>query len=112
MEVGGIEGGCICRGVLSAARELGVDTDTVVNEFRKDRHHESLQRAEHSARLAGLISTKSVPEPPFAKPGAVSRGSASSSSARRGVFQNPHNQQASLSPSGVLGSGKRRRPWK
>jgi len=68
LEVGGTHGGAICRGVLAAADELGIDTDSVVDPFRKERHRESLERAQHASRLMDLISSN-VPEPPFARPG-------------------------------------------
>ncbi len=74
LEVGGVQGGATCRGVLEAARELGVDGHTVVEGFRKDRHRESFERAEHSERLVQLIGGR-VPEPPFARPGSGGRGS-------------------------------------
>lgn len=69
LEVGGVQGGAICRGALAAADEMGVDRESVISDFRKDRHNDALGRAEHYARLAGHVS-KRVPEPPFPKPGA------------------------------------------
>lgn len=69
LEVGGVQGGAICRGALAAADELGVSRESVVSDFRKDRHREALGRAEHYSRLAAHISKK-VPEPPFPRPGA------------------------------------------
>jgi hypothetical protein len=67
LEVGGALGGAICRGVLSAADELSIDPDSVVDDFRKERHRESLERAERSLFLANHVSN-SVPEPPFKRP--------------------------------------------
>ena len=67
LETGGAEGAIVCRGVLVAADELGIDTDSVVDGFRKDRHRESLERGEHAARLVQTIGGK-VPEPPFSRP--------------------------------------------
>ena len=75
LEAGGVAGAAICRGVLDAADELGVDKHAVVDGYRKERHRESLERAEHSERLVGLIGG-GVPEPPFGRPGAArGRGS-------------------------------------
>ena len=68
LEAGGTQGGIICRGVLAAADELGIDAGSVVDGFRKDRHREALERAQVSERLAGTVGG-SVPEPPFKKPG-------------------------------------------
>ncbi len=81
LEVGGVQGAIICRGVLAAADELGVDTDSVVDSFRKPRHHEALQRARHAERLAFTIGGK-APEPPFPRPG--SRAARRASLAQRG----------------------------
>jgi len=72
LEVGGVQGGAICRGVLSVCDELGIDANVVVDSFRKQRHHESLERAQHAAHLTQYIS-KRVPEPPFRKPGSIQR---------------------------------------
>jgi hypothetical protein len=69
LEIGGMQGGVICRGVLMAADELGVDTSQVVDGFRKQRHHESLERARHAERVADLIGTRIKVEPPFPRPG-------------------------------------------
>jgi hypothetical protein len=68
LEVGGVQGGAICRGVLEAADELGVDKHAAVDPFRKERHRESLECAERSERLTRLIGGR-VPEPPFPRPG-------------------------------------------
>jgi hypothetical protein len=68
LEVGGAQGGIVCRGVLAAADELGVDAHSIVDGFRKDRHRESLERGEHSGRLARTVGG-SVPPPPFPRPG-------------------------------------------
>ena len=72
METGGVQGGAICRDVLSACDELGIEVNAVVDSFRKERHHEALQRAQQAARLAQYIG-KRVPEPPFRKPGSAQR---------------------------------------
>jgi hypothetical protein len=69
LEIGGMQGGVICRGVLMAADELGVDTNAVVDEFRKPRHREILEKAGHAERVADLIGTRLKVEPPFPRPG-------------------------------------------
>jgi hypothetical protein len=69
LEIGGMQGGVICRGVLAAADELGIDTNTVVDEFRKPRHREILEKASHAERVADLIGTRLNVEPPFPRPG-------------------------------------------
>ena len=69
LEIGGMQGGVICRGVLMAADELGSDTGAVVHGFRKERHHKALESAHHAERLAGLIGKRIAVEPPFPRPG-------------------------------------------
>jgi hypothetical protein len=69
LEIGGVHGGSICRGVLSAAEELGIDEHSVVDEFRKERHRQSYARAERSLQLASFIGKKADSlEPPFKPP--------------------------------------------
>jgi hypothetical protein len=65
LEVGGMEGGVICRGVLMAADELGADASAVVDGFRKQRHRKALESAHHAERVAGLIGKQINAEPPF-----------------------------------------------
>ncbi len=84
LEVGGVQGGAVCRGVLEAAEELGVDRHAVVDGYRKDRHRESFERAEHYGRLTDLIGG-GVPEPPFAKPGS-GRGSDFHAGGSKAIF--------------------------
>jgi len=72
LETGSVQGGAICRGVLSACDELGIDANAVVDGFRKERHHESLERSQHAARLVQYIGTR-VPEPPFKRPSSAQR---------------------------------------
>jgi hypothetical protein len=68
LEVGGVQGGAICRGVLLACEELGVDTNAVVDPFRKQTHRDSLEHAQHVERLLFTVGGK-PPEPPFPRPG-------------------------------------------
>jgi len=106
INTGGVEGAVACRGTLMAAQELGVDADSFLNDLREDKHLESLDKARRLTTMSQAIS-KQVPEPPFPRPGSRARGSNN-----RNVLLRPRDQQVSLSPSGALGSGKRRRPWK
>ena len=113
LEVGGVEGGAVCRGVLVAARELGVDRHAVVDPFRKERHRESLAEAEHRERLVGLIGG-TVPEPPFARAGREQRGKPWEGGPPRAVLV--PRERAPLpdaAPRGLPGHKKDRRPpWK
>ena len=108
LETGGVQGGAICRGVLDAADKLGVDRHSVIDAFRKERHRESLERAEHNERLASLIGGK-VPEPPFAKPGERKRvpGQYGHGS---GALLLPGRE--TLAPGTALRGKRRRAPWR
>jgi hypothetical protein len=104
LEIGGLQGASICRGVLSAADEVGVDADSIVDGFRTERHHESLQRSQQAARQLDLIGSD-VPEPPFADPSKGGR--------RRG--SEPRRQGTLLVPktTEIASVGRaRKRPWK
>jgi hypothetical protein len=92
LEIGGIEGGAICRGVLRASQELGVG-DAWLDSLRNDRQRESLDNARRLEHYAGLISVK-APEPPK---------SLRKSSGSRGGGQAPLLVPASGSP--ILASG-------
>jgi hypothetical protein len=103
LEIGGVQGASICRGVLSAADEVGVDVESVVDGFRTERHHESLQRSQQAARQLDLIGSD-VPEPPFPEPGKRTR---------RG--SEPRRQRAMLvekAPEIASVGRARKRPWK
>jgi hypothetical protein len=106
LEVGGMEGGVICRGVLMAADELGADASAVVDEFRKQRHRKSLESAHHAQRLAGLIGTRIDAEPPFPRPG--TRGSLARRASPR-VLLVPRAVQGASPQPGHGGSKKAKR---
>jgi hypothetical protein len=72
LEVGGVQGGSICRGVLTACDEFGVDVDSVVDDFRKERHRELLEDSQRAELLTNHIG-KRVPEPPFKPPAGTTR---------------------------------------
>lgn len=108
LETDGVQGAIICRGVLEAADELGMDKHSIVEGFRKDRHRESLERAQHNERLLDLIGGK-VPEPPFAKPDA--RRGRGSNEPRRGSGALLLPGREPLTP-GAASRSKRRPPWK
>ena len=67
LQIGGVQGGAICRGVLEAADELGVDKHQVVEGFRKQSHRNALSDSERASMLTQLIGSQ-IPQPPFARP--------------------------------------------
>ena len=67
LRIGGVQGGAICRGVLEAADELGLDRHQIVDGFRKQSHRNSLEDAERALMRTQLIG-KQIQEPPFQRP--------------------------------------------
>jgi hypothetical protein len=67
LEVGGVQGGAICRGVIGACEDFGIELDSVVDAFREDRHRQRLTHASEAGEQLDLISTN-VPQPPFPRP--------------------------------------------
>jgi len=70
LEIGGPMGGAICRAVISAADEYGVDEDSIVDSFRSERHKGLVESAQRNAIMLQSIG-KAIPEPPFKRPGTV-----------------------------------------
>jgi hypothetical protein len=107
LQIGDVQGGAICRGVLEAADELGVDKDQVVDAFRRQSHRNALQDAERASLLTQHIS-KQVPEPPSPNP-QLQRVKASG---RVGSYGGG-GQKAFLARPEVAANTKRSRPpWK
>ena len=76
LEVGGVEGGAICRGALRVAQELGLGDEWLP---RNDRQYELLDNARRLEHYAGLISTD-APKPPKSLSKTAGRGSYAQSS--------------------------------
>lgn len=67
LDAGGVLGGAICRGVISAAEDYGVELDAIVDEYRNDRQRKRLSDGERNREQLGYIGMR-VPEPPFDRP--------------------------------------------
>jgi hypothetical protein len=67
LQIGGVHGGAVCRGVLEAADELGLDRHQIVDSFRKQSHRNALEDTERAVMRSGLIG-KQIQEPPFKRP--------------------------------------------
>jgi hypothetical protein len=106
LQIGGVQGGAICRGVLEAADELGVDKDQVVDDFRRPSHRNALEDAQRASMLTQHIGS-SIPEPPFPNP----RLQRVKASGRVGSYGG--GQKAFLPRQQEVGTTKRSRPpWK
>jgi hypothetical protein len=72
LDEGGPGGGATVRAVYQLARDRGLDIHAIVEGHRKPHHHGALEDAERARMRANLVG-KSVPEPPFPRPGRKSR---------------------------------------
>ena len=67
VEVGGVQGGAICRAVVEVARDAGEDIHRIVDAHRRDSHRRALEDAQSAEMRLQLIG-KSVSQPPFPRP--------------------------------------------
>ena len=67
LEVGGAQGGAICRAVVEIARDAGEDIHHIVDAHRRDSHRRALEDAQSAEMRLQLIG-KSVSRPPFPRP--------------------------------------------
>ena len=73
LQVGGPQGGAICRAVYEIARDTGADIDSIVDEHRRDSHRRALEDAQNAEMRLQLIG-KSVSKPPFPHPDRLQQG--------------------------------------
>jgi hypothetical protein len=111
IKVGGVEGATSCKGVLMAAEELGVDPDSFLDGLRDDTHRAYQDKARRYSQMAQSIA-KGVPEPPFPKPGVTTTRGSIAGSRSKGVFQQPHGEQASTRFDGGPFGVRRKPAWK
>jgi hypothetical protein len=112
LEIGGVEGGAICRGALRAAEEMGQGTDWLP---RGERHIQQLDIARRLFHASGIISTE-APKPPKKLQAKRQRGSDFNYRPRR---QNPFADRSSGEPTDksgpstqLIGGRRSKRPWK
>jgi hypothetical protein len=73
LQIGGPQGGAICRAVYEIARDTGVDIDSIVDEHRRDSHRKALEDAQNTEMRLQLVG-KSVSKPPFPHPDRLHQG--------------------------------------
>ncbi len=105
IEIGGTEGGAVCRGVLRASRELGMG-DNWLDSVRNDSQRKSLDNARRFEYFSGLIST-SAPEPPKSLKEAAKRGAVRYRPPTPITVPRPNSLGVEPSPS--TGASKKRR---
>jgi hypothetical protein len=113
LDIGGPQGGAICRAVLTIARDRGIDIHQIVDSFRNDHHRGCLEDATMARQRAELVSSR-VPQPPFPHP----HHSRSATGTYRGRRENPFKKGDSevrgpeVSRSSAIFAKKRRPRWK
>jgi hypothetical protein len=109
-EIGGMQGGAICRAVTEIARDAGQDIHSIVDEYRKPYQRQALEDAQE-ARMRQQLIGKTVSKPPFPRPEQLMAQGGKGVGTYRG-------QQKTFMPttpgaSTKLFQGNRRRPhWK
>ena len=73
LQIGGPQGGAICRAVYEIARDTGVDIESIVDEHRRDSHRRALEDAQGAEMRLQLVG-KSVSKPPFPHPDKLHQG--------------------------------------
>ena len=110
LQIGGVQGGAICRGVLEAADELGVDKDPVLDDFRRQSHRNALEDAQRASMLTQHIGS-SIPEPPFPNP-RLQRVKASGRVGSYGAGGQKAFLPREQGPMETTTTRRRRPPWK
>ena len=110
LEVGGAQGGAICRAVVEIARDSGEDIHHIVDEYRRDSHRRALEDAQNAQMRRQLLG-KSVSQPPFPRPEELQGGSRGVGTYRgkQKAFMPNTNTRAGLTK---LFQGNRRSHWK
>ena len=110
LQIGGPQGGAICRAVYEIARDTGADIDAIVDTHRRDSHRRALEDAQNAEMRLQLVG-KSVSKPPFPHPDKLQQGGkeiGTYRSAKAGAFM-PGDRTALAKK---FAEGKRRPPWR
>jgi hypothetical protein len=107
LQVGGPQGGAICRAVVEIARDAGADINRIVDEHRKEHHRKALEDAQSAMMREQLIS-RSVSKPPFPHPDRLQQGGKGVGTYRNAPALIPTDRGALARKFG----SNRRRPWK
>jgi hypothetical protein len=106
LDIGGVQGGAICRAVISLAEDRGMSVDDIVDEHRRDWQRQRLQSAQ-DARIQARSIYSRVPLPGYKRPG----GALSPEEARAGKKRTPFGMPKKAS-SAIQKKGRRKPNWK
>jgi hypothetical protein len=105
LDIGGPQGGAICRAVVGLAEDRGMNVDEIIDEHRRDWQRQRLGSAQ-DARIQARSIYSRVPLPGYKRPG----GALSPEEARAGKKRTPFGMPKKAS-SAI--QKKRRKPhWK
>jgi hypothetical protein len=104
LDEGGPGGGATVRAVHQLCRDYGYDINRIVDGRRRDVHHGALEDA-GKARMRALMVSRSVPKPPFQRPGTTSRNQKGTGTYGAGGRMFAEGSKT------VYGQKRRRRAW-
>jgi hypothetical protein len=105
LDIGGPQGGAICRAVVGLAEDRGMRVDDIVDEHRRDWQRTYLQNAQ-DARIQARSVYSRVPLPSSPRPGGAKSPEEARAGKRRTLFGMPKKASAAIQK-------KRRKPhWK
>jgi hypothetical protein len=108
LDIGGPQGGAICRAVIGLAEDRGMSVDDIVDEHRRDWQRTYLQNAQDARIQASSVYSR-VPLPSSPRPG----GAKSPEEARAGKRRTPFGALKKASGAGPAFQKKNRKPhWK
>jgi hypothetical protein len=108
LDIGGPQGGAICRAVIGLAEDRGMNVDDIVDEHRREWQRDYLQNAQE-ARIQARSVYSRVPLPNYSRPG----GAKSPEEARAGKKRTPFGVPKEASSGPLFQKKGRRRPsWK
>jgi hypothetical protein len=109
LQIGGPQGGAICRAVYEIARDTGADIDAIVDKHRKHYHREALEDAQNAKMRLQLVG-KSVSKPPFPHPDKLAQGGKDVGTYRSKTSAFVPNSKTALAKK--FSEGKRRPSWR
>jgi hypothetical protein len=107
LDIGGPQGGAICRAVIGLAEDRGMNVDDIVDEHRREWQRDYLQNAQQ-ARIQARSVYSRVPLPSTPRPG----GAKSLEESRAGKRRTPFGAIKKASSGPTFPKRKKRPSWK
>jgi len=107
LDIGGPQGGAICRAVVGLAEDRAMNVDDIVDEHRREWQRDYLQNAQQ-ARIQARSVYSRVPLPNYSRPG----GAKSPEEARAGKRRTPFGMPKKSSSGPTFPKRRRKPQWK